>query len=80
MRIGGRSGIEARSPDLRLTSHGIDEQEALQILTRSIVAWCDGLQSLDKLEKTLKGKRLHWEADGKDIEIELHILTHASVT
>lgn len=79
-RTGGRSGIEARSPDLGLTSHGIDEQEALKSLKRGIVAWCNGLQSLDRLERALKGKRLHWEADGKDIEIDLRILARHSVT
>ena len=75
MRFGGRSGVEARSPDLRLTSHGIDEQEALHSLRRGIVAWCEGLQSLGKLEKALREKRLHWEDDGKSIIVELRQLT-----
>jgi hypothetical protein len=67
----GRSGVEARSPDLRLTSHGLDEQEALQSLQRGILAWCHGLQSLGKLEKVLRHKQLKWESNGRSLAIEL---------
>jgi hypothetical protein len=68
-----RNGIEARAPDLRLAAYGMNQEDALQSLKRGIIAWCEGLQSLDKLEKALKGKRLHWEVDGKEIEVELHV-------
>ena len=67
----GRSGVEARSPDLRLTSHGLDEQEALQSLQRGILAWCHGLQSLGRLEKVIRHKQLKWEPNGGALTIEL---------
>jgi hypothetical protein len=67
----GRSGVEARSPDLRLTSHGLDEQEALQSLQRGILAWCQGLQSMGRLEKALRRKQLKWEPNGETLTIEL---------
>lgn len=69
----GRSGVEARSPNLSLTSHGQDEQEALESLQRGIVAWCKGLQSLGKLEKALRQKQLVWEHHGQSITVELEI-------
>ena len=75
LRFGGRSGVEARSPDLFLTSHGIDEQEALRSLERGILAWCYGLQSLGKLETTLKQKQLKWEENGENIILELNNLS-----
>lgn len=74
LRFGGRSGVEARSPTLRLTSHGLDEQEALESLRHGILAWCEGLQSLGKLEKVLKQKNIYFESDGKTIAVELHPL------
>lgn len=69
----GKSGIEVRSPDLQLTSHGLDEQEALESLQRGIIAWCEGLRSLGKLEKVLRQKQLVWEHDGESIAVELEI-------
>ena len=73
LRFGGRCGVEARSPDLRLTSHGVDKEEALQSLQRGIVAWCQGLQAIGKLEKVLKRKRLEWEYNGESISVELKV-------
>lgn len=73
LRFGGKSGIEARAPDLHLTSHGLDEQEALQSLQHGILAWCQGLQLSGKLEKTLKQKQLEWEPNGESILVELKV-------
>lgn len=73
----GRSGVEARSPDLRLTSHGLNEQDALQSLKRGITAWCAGLQSMGKLEEVLKAKNIHWEDNGGALDIELTSTIHS---
>ena len=71
LRFGGRSGVEARSPDLRLTSHGVDEKEALESLRHGIVAWCEGLQLLGRLEQVLKQKGMNWQTDAGSIVVEL---------
>lgn len=76
LRFGGRSGVEARSPDLKLTGHGIEEQDALQSLRQGIIAWCNGLHLQGKLEEVLKRKRLHWEDDGDATIIELRAIHH----
>ena len=67
----GRSGIEARAPGLRLTSHGPDAEAALQSLQRGIVAWCQGLESVGELESVLKRNQIRWERDGESIVVEL---------
>lgn len=67
----GRSGIEARTPDLRLTSHGLDADTAIQSLQRGILAWCKGLETLGELENALKRNRLNWEPDGEGIMVEM---------
>lgn len=72
LRFDGRCGVEARSPDLRLTSHGLDESEALQSLHRGVVAWCEGLRLIGKFEKVLREKGLHWEGNGESVLVELH--------
>jgi len=71
LRHGGRSGVEARAPQLRLTSHGIDNETALESLRKGIVAWCNGLRSIGKLEKAVRYRKLKWEPDGEGIELEL---------
>jgi hypothetical protein len=71
----GRSGVEARSPELKLTSHGLDEQEAMASLQKGIIAWIEGLQSLDKLEQVIKSKQLKWESDGPSIIVEMEKAT-----
>lgn len=75
IRHGGRSGVEARIPELRLTGHGYDENQAKESLRRGVIAWCYGLQSLGKLETTLKQKQLKWEENGENITLELNNLS-----
>jgi len=70
----GRSGVEARSPSLHLTSHGRDEEEALHSLRRGIIAWCKGLESRGKLDHILRDKKLKWLAEGDSISVELERL------
>ena len=67
----GRSGIEARSPELKLTSHGVDEQDAIKSLQRGIVAWGESLNTLDILTETLKRQQLKFEPNGQSIVVEL---------
>jgi hypothetical protein len=74
LRYGGRSGVQARSPDLNLTAHGIEEQDALQSLKRGIIAWCDALRSRGKIEEVLKRKRLNWEMNGDATTVELNVI------
>ena len=72
LRFGGRSGVEARSPDLRLTSHGVDEHEALKSLEQGILAWCYGLKSRGKLERVLSRKQIKVEENGENIGLEFN--------
>jgi len=65
-----RGGIEARVPELYLTAHGLDKEEALQSLKRGIVAWCEGLQSAGKLEKALKHKKIDYDADSAALIVD----------
>lgn len=71
IRHGGRSGVEARVPELRLTGHGYDEEQAKESLRRGVVAWCEGLQSIGKLEEALRGKKIFREDNGGLLDIEL---------
>jgi len=71
----GRSGVEARAPHLRLTSHGPDAQTALRSLQGGILAWCKGLELLGELEKALGRSKLRWEPDGESIILELEDLS-----
>ena len=71
----GRSGVEARAPQLRLTSHGPDVQTALASLQGGILAWCKGLELMGELEKALGRNQLKWEPDGESIIVELEGLS-----
>lgn len=66
-----KGGIEARSPDLRLTAHGIDEEDALLSLKRGIIAWCAGLQSMGRLEDVLKKNKIQYEDDNSSLNIDV---------
>lgn len=66
-----RGGVEARSPVLRLTGHGINEDEAMRSLRAGIVAWCSGLRSIGRLEQRLKDKALKWEPNGQLLTVEM---------
>ena len=66
----GRSGIEVRSPQLKLTSHGQNDVEATESLRRGIVAWCSGLKSSNRLENALSARRVQWTPDGDSIVVE----------
>lgn len=68
----GRSGVEARSPELRLTSHASDEKGAIESLKKGIAAWCLGLDSRGELEKYLKQKHVKWQNDNGPITIEMN--------
>ena len=71
----GRSGVEARAPGLRLTSHGPDAQTALQSLQGGILAWCKGLELLGELEKALKRSKVKWDPDGESIILKFEGLS-----
>jgi len=71
----GRSGMEARAPQLHLTSHGHDVRTALESLQGGIMAWCKGLELMGELEKALRRSRLKWEPDGESIIVELEGLS-----
>ena len=71
IRHGGRSGVEARVPELRLTGHGYNEEQAKESLKRGVVAWCAGLQSMGKLEEALIDKKICREDNGESLDIEL---------
>ena len=80
LRRGGRSGVEVRCPELRLTSHGVDDDDALLSLKRGIVAWAYGLQAQGGLETTLKRRGVRWESDGEAISVEVaHVTADAVV-
>lgn len=66
-----KTGIEARSPELHLTSHALDRNEAIESLRRGVLAWCIGLQSLGKLDKAINQRQLKWESNGASVEVEL---------
>ena len=65
-----KGGIEARSPDLRLAAHGIDEDDALFSLKRGILAWCAGLQSIGRLEEALKRNKISYEDSNSVFDVE----------
>ena len=69
---GGKSGTEARAPQLHLTAHGITDYEALASLERGILAWCISLESVGELERALRQKHMKWETDGEQIIVELN--------
>lgn len=71
----GRSGVEARAPSIHLTSHGLDEEGALNSLQRGIVAWCEGLESRGKLDYAIRAKKLKWIPEGDSISVELERLS-----
>jgi hypothetical protein len=67
-----KAGVEARVPELRLTTHGEDRQEALQRLEKAILTWCFTLQRTDHLERALRRQGVRWEpVDNVGIEISL---------
>jgi hypothetical protein len=70
VQSGGKSGTEARAPSLHLTSYGPDETEALELLKRGIAAWCQGLQSVGKLDKALRERKLRWDPNGTSLDVE----------
>ena len=67
----GRSGIEARSPVLKLTGHGLSQEDALESLKRGVFAWCLGLQKAGILESVLKRRKIDFQTDGHSIVVEL---------
>ena len=66
-----QNGVSARSPELRLTGHGMDREEAVEALQRGIVAWCDSLNRAGILESTLKRLGVKWEPEGEGIQVKL---------
>ena len=71
-----KGGIEARSQELRICSHGKNDGEALNALATSVRAWAIGLRAAgsDSLERAIKSRRLTWEPDGDDVEVEIERL------
>lgn len=67
----GRSGIEARSPVLRLTGHGLSQEDAIESIKRGVLAWCLGLQKLGILDNVLKKKKIHFISDGDSILVDI---------
>ena len=66
-----RGGIAARSQDLGLVGHGLEEAEALESLRHAIAAWCNGLRALNALEPALRRRHLRWEPNGSSLDIQL---------
>lgn len=69
-RITKRGNIEARAPELHLTAHGINELKALESLKQGILAWCNGLNTIGKLDQTLNRKHINWSQEGSGIHLE----------
>lgn len=66
-----RSGVEARSPEIALTSYGLDEREAMESLRRGILAWCEGLRAVQKFDNVLKTRHLKCETGGEGLLVEI---------
>jgi hypothetical protein len=66
-----RSGIEARSPLLRLAGHGSDSDIAADSLARAIRAWCVGLDSRHELEPELRRLGVRWEPGDGPVTVEV---------
>lgn len=56
-----RSGIEARSPLLRMVGHGSDSDSAADSLAKAVRAWCVGLIARGELEPVLRESGVRWE-------------------
>jgi hypothetical protein len=67
----GKSGVEARNAAIRLTGHGIRQEDAVESLKRGILAWCLGLRKAGILENVLERKGIVFHADGNSIGIEI---------
>jgi hypothetical protein len=67
----GKSGVEARNAVLRLTGHGVSQDNAVKSLKRGISAWCLGLRKAGILENVLEHKGITFHADGDSIDIEI---------
>jgi hypothetical protein len=66
-----KGGVAARSVDLGLVGHGLEEAEALEALRDAIAAWCNGLRALDALEPALRRRHLKWEPNDSSLDVEL---------
>jgi hypothetical protein len=78
MRIGLRVAVKARrggyaatAPDLGLSGHGDDEEEAIQSLERAALAWCFALHRLKRLDRALGRRGILWEPLDSGIELNL---------
>jgi hypothetical protein len=64
-----KSGVEARSPELRITSHGRDGKQALESLRRGVSAWCEGLRRAGGLQEALERRGVRYDQEGEDVDV-----------
>lgn len=70
-----RPGVEARAFRFGLVGHGLDEQDALEVMTSSVRAWCMNLYGLGLLEKALKRRSVDWSGDpAEPPEVEVRVV------
>jgi len=69
----GRSGIEARNQIIRLTGHGLSQDDAIESLKRGISAWCYGLREAGILENVLNRKGIEFIKDGESILVDIKV-------
>lgn len=71
-----KAGIEARSPELRLSRIGNTRVDAMNALQRSVRAWAIGLEEAETglLKRTLEEVGVLWADTDGPIEIEIEVV------
>ena len=68
-----RAGIEASARTVALSGHGFSDDDALDSLRRSILAWCSGLHAIGELDRVLDRRGIKWTDEGESLNIELRV-------